>query len=179
MVLASSMVAGGARQHRSLPTGGGWLRCKTEQTEKCQGKTEKHKVQTPSFPWQGCRSRAGMGATPSDSLPQPPAPSATPQHRTAATGTFHCISINPAVPGLPPKLMQRPILKIKQNKRGRIKKKYIIKGKRGWSQFVILFPEHPRPQATFKLRRLQAVCSLPWLFSCLLGNFSLHPPSLT
>lgn len=142
-------------------------------------KTQSANTILPLAGLQAAWSRAGTGAPPSDSLPQPPAPSATPQQRTAATGTFHCISINPAVPGLPPKLMQRPILKIKQNKRGRVKKKNIIKGKRGWSQFVILFPEHPRPQATFKLRRLQAVCSLPWLFSCLLGNFSLHPPFLT
>lgn len=47
----------------------------------------------------------------------------SPRHGAAPRGTFQCVSIDPAAPGLPQQLTQRTSLKIKQNKRGEKKKK--------------------------------------------------------
>lgn len=157
------------------PREGGWLRCKTEQRS-ARGKTTKCKHHPPPGRAAGSQEQSGDRSIRTGQSPAATSPAAAPRHGAAATRTFHCVSMNPAVPDLPQKLMQRPILKIKQNKRTGKKKK---KKAREVGVSLLSFPEHPRPQATFKLRRLQAVCSLPRLFSCLLGNFSSRPPSLT
>lgn len=95
------MVAGEVRKHQSLP-------CAAKQREKIKIKEQTKYKQHPEL-------LAGMGAPASRSH----RPLRHPRRAAAPTGTCHCVSINPAVPDLPQKPVQRAILKIKQKRKNR------------------------------------------------------------
>jgi len=102
------------RQHRSLPAGRGWLRCKTEQRSAREKQERNTKRRHRRLPGRGAGSqehprRAASRSHP-DAEPQPAVPVAAP---LLILQFQICLQ----------KLMQRPSLKIKQNKREVVREK--------------------------------------------------------